>query len=191
MRQPIAEALARGRPSAIEVASSGHLAAPRGPLRDTLSSHIEAMESWDNEGGAPRADIASAPLRVLVVEDDAIIALLYHEVLEGMGYEVCATVGDEAAAVAAALRCNPDLMLVDQRLGSGSGVRAVEAILATLYIPQVFVSGDPQAVRLVRPDAVVLRKPFHEAELGAAIEQALAADALPPGKAGSKSPYHA
>jgi len=114
-----------------------------------------------------------APLQILIVEDDAVVARLCGQVLEGMGHEVCAIVGDEVDAVAAALRFRPGLMLVDQRLAGGSGVGAVEEILATLFIPHIFVCGNPAPVRLLRPNAVVLRKPFHEAELAAAIEQAL------------------
>lgn len=190
MQEPPIDAVARGRFSAVGIAASHFAAATDGVAPDRPATRGEAMARWDNEGGSPLPNAIPSPLRVLVVEDDAVIAQLYHEVLEGMGHEVCATVGDEAAAVAAALRCRPDLMLVDQRLGAGSGVGAVEAILAMLFVPQVFVSGDPAAVRLLRPDAVVLQKPFHEAELDTAIEQALVAGATPP-KAGSAVPYPA
>jgi len=177
MYQPPIENVASGRPTALKVGVGRLVAAPDALVPDQAASGVDAMATWDNEGGAVRANIASPPLRVLVVEDDAVIALLYGEVLQGMGYEVCAIVGEETAAVAAALSGRPDLMIVDQRLGAGSGVAAVDEILTTRFIPQVFVSGDPSALRLSRPDAVVLRKPFHEAELGAAIERALAEDA--------------
>jgi len=139
-----------------------------------MQVRAETAADWANEGAAagPIADLTS--LRILIVEDDAVVARLYGEVLEGMGHEVCAIVGDEVRAVAAALRYMPDLMLVDQRLAAGSGVGAVKEILATLFIPHIFVCGNPAPVRLLRPTAVVLRKPFHEAELAAAIGQALA-----------------
>ena len=71
---------------------------------------------------------AMKALRVLVIEDDALIALLLSELLAGMGHDVCATATTEAEAVSAATRCNPDLMIVDARLGQGSGVSAVEEI---------------------------------------------------------------
>ncbi len=179
MHQPPIENVARGRSSAVKVEAGRLAAAPNTLAPEQAASGADAMASWDNEGGSVRPNAAPVPLRVLVVEDDAVIALLYDEVLKGMGYEVCAIVGDETTAVSAALSCKPDLMIVDQRLGAGSGVAAVDEILTTLFIPQVFVSGDPAALRLSRPDAVVLRKPFHEAELGAAIDRALAEDAHP------------
>jgi len=115
------------------------------------------------------------PLRVLVVEDDAVIALLLGELLAGMGHDICATAATEAEAVIAATRCHPDLMIVDAGLGRGSGVSAVEEICRVEPLAHVFISGDADRVRLRRPDAVVVRKPFRQAELAKAIEIALAA----------------
>ena len=65
-------------------------------------------------------------LRVLVVEDNAIIGMLLAEVLAGMGHDVCAIEATEADAVTAAARCRPDLMIVDVQLGDGSGAFAIE-----------------------------------------------------------------
>jgi CheY-like chemotaxis protein len=119
------------------------------------------------------------PLRVLIVEDDALIGVLLAELLRGMGHEVCDTARTEAAAVTAAERCAPDLMIVDARLGLGSGIAAVEEILRARPVPHFFVSGDADRVRVRRPDAVVLRKPFRKADLARAIALALAAVAAP------------
>ena len=77
-------------------------------------------------------------LRVLVVEDDALIAMLLSELLAGMGHDVCATAASEAEAVIAATRYDPDLMIVDARLGRGSGVSAVEQILRAGPVAHVF-----------------------------------------------------
>jgi len=60
-------------------------------------------------------------LRVLVVEDNAIIGMLLAGVLAGMGHDVCAIEATEADAVTTATRCGPDLMFVDVQLGDGSG----------------------------------------------------------------------
>ena len=118
-------------------------------------------------------------LRVLVIEDDALIAMLLAELLVGMGHDVCATAVTEAEAVIAATRYVPDLMIVDAGLSRGSGVSAVEEILRAGPLAHVFVSGDTEKVRRHRPDAIVVRKPFREAELARAIDLALAA-AFPP-----------
>jgi CheY-like chemotaxis protein len=114
-------------------------------------------------------------LRVLVVEDDALIAMLLSELLAGMGHDVCATAASEAEAVIAAIRYDPDLMIVDAGLGRGSGVSAVEEILRAGPLAHVFVSGDAESVWRRKPDAIVVRKPFRETELARAIDMALAA----------------
>ena len=121
-----------------------------------------------------RMSRVSPALRILVVEDDVIIAMLMAEVLQGMGHVVCATAYSEADGVAAALRHRPDMMIVDSRLGQGSGVTAVEQILRVSPIPHVFVSGDIAGVHARRPDAVVVEKPFRDADLARAIQRALA-----------------
>jgi DNA-binding response OmpR family regulator len=114
-------------------------------------------------------------LRVLVIEDDALIALLLAELLAGMGYDVCATAATEAEAVNAAARHRPDLMIVDAGLGRGSGVSAVEEIQRGGPVAHLFISGDAGRVRTRKPGAVVVRKPFRKAELARAIDMALAA----------------
>jgi two-component system, response regulator PdtaR len=115
------------------------------------------------------------PLHVLVVEDDVMIGALLAEMLAEMGHDVYAVETTEAAAVAAAGRSRPQLMIVDVGLGEGSGVSAVEAILRSGPIPHVFMSGDDSRVRLLRPGAVTLRKPFRERDLFRAIHRALKA----------------
>jgi two-component system, response regulator PdtaR len=114
-------------------------------------------------------------LRVLVVEDDALIAMLLADMCAGMGHDVCALAATEADAVAAAVRCRPDLMIVDERLRDGSGVSAVNQILRTGFVPHVFIGGDTSAVQALRPGAVALQKPFIESDLVRAIQCALGA----------------
>ncbi|HEX4112010.1 MAG TPA: response regulator [Stellaceae bacterium] len=113
----------------------------------------------------------------MVAEDEVTIALLLAEVLEGMGHEVCAIEATEAGAVTAALGSRPDLMIVDAWLGKGSGVAAVKEILRVWFVPHVFVSGDLSTVRALRPDAVMLQKPYRESDLATAIQRALGAAA--------------
>jgi two-component system, response regulator PdtaR len=116
-------------------------------------------------------------LRVLVVEDEVLIGMLLADTLGAMGYEVCAIEATETGAVAAAARCNPDLMIVDARLRDGSGVSAVEEILRTGWVPHVFVSGETSTILALRPGAIVIQKPFREMDLSRAIQRALDAAA--------------
>jgi two-component system, response regulator PdtaR len=112
-------------------------------------------------------------LRVLIVEDDALIGMLLAEMLAGMGHEVCAIETTEASAVTDAIRCRPDLIIADVQLGDGSGVSAVAEIRRTRPVPHVFVSGDISRINAIDPNAVVLKKPFREADLGQGIQRAL------------------
>src|SRR5665213_1372335 len=117
-------------------------------------------------------------LRVLVVEDDVLIGMLFADALAAMGHDVCAIEATEADAVAAAARYKPDLMIVDARLRDGSGVSAVEEILRTGWIPHVFVSGEKTSkLHALRPGSVVIQKPFRDIDLDRAIQRALDAPA--------------
>jgi two-component system, response regulator PdtaR len=117
------------------------------------------------------------PLRVLVIEDETDLGALFGEVLEGMGYAVCAIEATEPDAVVAATRCKPDLMLVDVHLAVGSGISAVERILRSGFVPHVFFSADIAGVQALQPLAVALQKPFRIPDLAQAINRALGATA--------------
>jgi DNA-binding response OmpR family regulator len=110
-------------------------------------------------------------LRVLLVEDEAIIGVLLAEVLSGMGHEVCGIAATEAEAIALAAQYGPDLLIVDAGLRDGSGVSAVAEILRVEFIPHIFITGDLAGVRALKPDAMVLEKPFLESDLVRAIER--------------------
>jgi len=145
--------------------------------RRAASGLRDRIEAWENEGGARDELSPMRALRILVAEDNAVIGALLAEMLEGMGHNVCAIAATEADAVAAAVRCRPDLMIVDVRLGDGSGVAAVEKIRRAEFVPHLFVSGDISRIRVLRPGAVVVQKPFHERDLARAIQRALSTPA--------------
>ena len=119
-------------------------------------------------------------LRVLIIEDDGLIALVLESVLEGMGYQVCATASTESAAIDAAHRHAPDLVIADARLQFGSGVSAVEEIIRARgeKMPYLFLSGDTTGITARLPGAIMLKTPFREAALADAIERALEAAAV-------------
>jgi DNA-binding response OmpR family regulator len=112
-----------------------------------------------------------AALRVLVVEDDAMIAMFLAEMLENMGYQVCGIAATEKQAGAVATRYAPGLMIVDEHLREGTGASAIEQILLSGTVPCVLISGVP--VNWDRQGATVLRKPFSIKGLVRAIETAL------------------
>jgi two-component system, response regulator PdtaR len=112
-------------------------------------------------------------LQILVVEDDSLVAMLLVETLAEMGHDVCAVEATEAGAVRAALRCRPDLIIVDAQLRQGNGVSAIDEILRSGFVPHLFITGDTKKVLAQRSDAVALEKPFREPELAQAIERAI------------------
>jgi CheY-like chemotaxis protein len=111
-------------------------------------------------------------LSYLVVEDDALIGMLLGDMLEVMGREVCAIEATELSRKCAAARCAPNMMIVDANLQEGSGLSAVDQILRKGFVPHVFVTGDLRGVSKLRPDAVVIAKPFTEATLSQAMARA-------------------
>ncbi len=122
-------------------------------------------------------EVDGPPLRILVMEDNAVIGMLLGEVLIGMGHHVCAIVATEDEGVAAAAGYKPDLMIVDAQLRDGSGVSAVATILKDGFVPHVFVSGH-QLIRSgeISLSAVFLEKPYDTPHLLSAIKLALRED---------------
>jgi two-component system, response regulator PdtaR len=117
-------------------------------------------------------------LRVMIVEDEGLIAMLLSDVIEELGHEVCAIEACEREAVSSALREKPDMMIIDAQLQDGSGLKAIDTILASGPMPHILVSGDAASVRTLRPQATVLQKPYFEIELIRAMRQAIGAAAL-------------
>ena len=116
-------------------------------------------------------------LKVLVVEDDAMIGLLLAEMLGDMGYDVCAVATTEEDAVAEAARFKPGLMIVDEQLLEGSGLSAVDRILRTRPVPCVFISG--ALIHPKRPGTTTLQKPFLEVDLVWAIQRVVGTTEAP------------
>jgi len=110
------------------------------------------------------------PLRIVLVEDDALIGMLLEELLAGLGHTVLTIAVNEREAVSAASLLAPDLMIVDVNLADGDGISAMRAILAKRTVPHVFMTGDASIG--VPAGAITLRKPFKERHLVAALERA-------------------
>jgi CheY-like chemotaxis protein len=112
-------------------------------------------------------------LRVLIVEDDLMIGSLLAELLEDLGHVVCAVEIDASAAVAAARRCHPDLMIIDVGFGETSGIAAAKEILEEGFVPHVFVTGDILRGLSLGPEAVLIQRPYSGSDLVAAIARAI------------------
>lgn len=120
-----------------------------------------------------------ARIRILIVEDEPLIAEDLRGHLEEMDYEVCAACDNALDAMAEMAVAKPDLILLDINLGDGAdGVQLAERINAKHPLPFIFVTSHAdtatlERVKAVRPAGFIL-KPFDELQLRAQIEIALA-----------------
>jgi two-component system, sensor histidine kinase and response regulator len=116
--------------------------------------------------------------KILIVEDEPIIATDLRFTLEWLGYIVCGIAGTGEDAVRLAGEHHPNLILMDVVLrGAMDGVEAAEEIRRHQDIPVVYVTANSDIATLQRakgtdPFGYVL-KPIEERELHSAIEMAL------------------
>jgi DNA-binding NarL/FixJ family response regulator len=116
---------------------------------------------------------------VLIVEDEALIAMSLAAEIQAMGLEVCATAATARRAVELAERHRPRLVLMDVRLsGEADGVAAaMEMHRRGVPVPIVYVTGsrEPETVARIRGDhpTALLFKPVLPDELRDAVRRAL------------------
>ncbi|HAE22006.1 MAG TPA: hypothetical protein DCG47_06760 [Spirochaetaceae bacterium] len=125
------------------------------------------------------AAVAEASLRILIVEDETIVALDLRERIRALGYEPCGIADTPAKAQALALEQKPALILMDIMLkGNGDGIDAAASIRALMDVPVVYVTAFSDDDTLTRVKATspygYIVKPYHERELRIGIELALA-----------------
>lgn len=114
--------------------------------------------------------------RILIIEDDPIIALDNSEIVRQMGHEVIGTAARQSEALKLASENRPDLILADIQLADGDdGMVTVREILTTTKVPVIFVTGFPERLltgSTLEP-AFVVTKPFDPETLKTAIAHAL------------------
>jgi CheY-like chemotaxis protein/DNA-directed RNA polymerase specialized sigma24 family protein len=113
---------------------------------------------------------------VLIIEDEAVIALDLENLVVELGHTIAGTAATRDDAVAKARARQPGLVLADINLGEGgSGLDAVAEILKSFSVPVIFVTAYPE--RLLtgeRPEPTYLvTKPFVRESLQATIGQVL------------------
>jgi len=119
---------------------------------------------------------AANAARVLIIEDEPIIAMDLQQLVESAGHEVVGLAASEEEAVALAERERPSLVLADVNLGQGGdGQSAVERIMERHSVPVIFVTAYPERLltgSTVEP-AFVITKPFEPTTLAVATFQAV------------------
>jgi len=116
--------------------------------------------------------------KVLVVDDEALIAQVFSIYIESMGLEVCATAASADEAVIKAEQHRPDIILMDVRLrGVKDGVDAARSIRKTQDPIIIFVTGSTDQATMARIGSddlsSLLVKPVAERQLRAAVDQAI------------------
>lgn len=116
--------------------------------------------------------------KVLIAEDEAVVALDIAHELESAGYTVVGQVSNGQAAIDSTAELRPDVVLLDITMpGEVDGIQAAEAIGKRFGTPVIFVTAHSdeatlQRAKLTRPSGYVM-KPFEPNELRANIEIAL------------------
>ena len=117
-------------------------------------------------------------LKVLVVEDEGLVAAGLKGQLEDIGHQVLGLAKDAEEAVRLASKLQPDLIMMDIRIPGTDGIEAARAILAQEAVPIVFLTAYPDEDFVRRAgDAgamAYLLKPVNESTLRSTIEVALA-----------------
>src|SRR5215212_3964855 len=119
-----------------------------------------------------------ASARILIVEDEAIIAMGLRIALRSFGYEVAAQTSSGEEAVMLAEETRPDLVLMDVTLRGGmDGIEAAGRIREQLDVPVIYLTALVDEDTMRRANATnpsgYLVKPFAEEELREAVEAAL------------------
>lgn len=119
---------------------------------------------------------ASVPARVLIIEDEPIVAMDLVNVVRNAGHVSTGVAPTNRRALELARDRVPDLILADVRLRSGeSGIAAIKEILRAGALPVIFVTGYPERVLTregIEPSLLV-PKPFDPELLGRAINRAV------------------
>lgn len=116
---------------------------------------------------------ADAPtLKLLVVEDEALVAMLIEDALTLHGHSVIGIADTLADALALADAETPDMALCDVKLALGDDGIAVAEALAARGIPCIFLSGNCPPSASNKLIIGCIAKPFHNASLGDAVNAA-------------------
>ena len=113
---------------------------------------------------------------VLIIEDEALIAMDLEGLIESLGHRVIGVARTRGEAVTIARTKSPGLILADIQLADGSsGLDAVNDLLKTFELPVIFITAYPERFLTgERPEpAFLISKPYQRAMVSALVSQAL------------------
>jgi response regulator NasT len=119
-----------------------------------------------------------APTRILLAEDNDLVALTLEEQLKNLGFDVIAIARTGTEATDLAGRLSPDLVIMDIRMPEMEGTEAAARINHSRPTPILMLTAytDRETIRKAEAAGALgyLVKPINEAELSPAINIALA-----------------
>jgi DNA-directed RNA polymerase specialized sigma24 family protein len=113
---------------------------------------------------------------VLIIEDEALIALDLEALVENLGHKVIGVARTKTEALAIGQKCEVGLILADIQLADGSsGLEAVNDLLNTFEVPVIFITAYPERFLTgKRPEpAFLVSKPYRPSALSAMVSQVL------------------
>ena len=145
-----------------------------GEVACILDTNVDEVAALVNSAGQEIA--AQVATRVLIIEDEPVIALDIESLVRDLGHTVTAIARTHEEALKSAREMPPGLVLADIQLADGSsGLEAVNEILGVFDVPVIFITAYPE--RLLtgeRPEpAFLITKPFQPDTVKAAVSQAL------------------
>lgn len=139
-----------------------------------LDVDVPELRNLVEESGRELA--AEIATDVLIIEDEAFIALDLEALVESLGHNVLGVARTHKEAVALAKQKRPGIILADIQLADGSsGLDAVNEMLRTFEVPVIFITAYPERFLTgERPEpAFLIAKPFQPATVSAVLSQAL------------------
>jgi CheY-like chemotaxis protein len=128
--------------------------------------------SYFDHPAAAKCVTANGMLKILIAEDDFMIADAAEEVLLGWGYEVCGIARTVADGVALGRLYKPDLAIIDMRLADGgSGTEIAAQLKGNGRLGVLYATGNSAKIMLSAADGdACLSKPYSTAALVRAVE---------------------
>jgi CheY-like chemotaxis protein len=135
--------------------------------RQTLQNLVE------ESGRELAAQIATD---ILIIEDEALIALDLEHLVESLGHRTIGIARTRSEAIALSKAKRPGLILADIQLADGSsGLEAVNDLLSSFEVPVIFITAYPERYLTgERPEpAFLISKPYQPSTVSALVSQAL------------------
>ena len=112
--------------------------------------------------------------RILIVEDEVLVALDMTDILEDLGFEVVGPAVHQEDAVALAREAEIDAGFLDVNLGENKTSQPVAVILRERKIPFIFVTAyDASQVTFRTSDERILRKPVTSSDMLASLREVM------------------